>query len=216
MAKEKAPPPPAEDIPAWFMTYSDVITLLMTFFILLLTFSTTEPEKFDKVQVSAFGSAGATGVAGHENDGLEKQSWVQRVRPRASRIAMNGAEIPPMVDEPSSQAVGRGLETVNDEEAKKDVMLTNSFEVPAKPLVDENARLTPRGMEVAAMLAQQLRSLKIHCTVEFTSSELLDRATAFLAHLYDVEMIRPGQVGVAKTYGVSGNSFRIVMERYEQ
>lgn len=216
MAKEKAPPPPAEDIPAWFMTYSDVITLLMTFFILLLTFSTTEPEKFDKVQVSAFGSAGASGVAGHINDGLEKQSWVQRIRPRASRIAMNGSEIPPMVDEPSSQAVGRGLETVNDEESEKDVMLTNSFEVPAEPLVDENSRLTPRGMEVAAILAKQLRSLKVHCTVEFTNSQLLDRATAFLAHLYDVEMVRPGQVGVAMAYGVSGNSFRFVLENYQQ
>lgn len=216
MAKEKAPPPPAEDIPAWFMTYSDVITLLMTFFILLLTFATTEPEKFDKVQVSAFGSAGATGVAGHINDGLEKQSWVQRVRPRAARIAMDGAEIPPMVDEPSKQALGRGLETVNEEESKKDVMLTNSFEVQAKPLVDENSRLTARGMELARMLASQLRSLKISCTVEFTNPEMLDRATAFLAHLYDVEMVRPGQVGVAMAYGVSANSVRIVMERYEQ
>lgn len=216
MAKEKAPPPPPEDIPAWFMTYSDVITLLMTFFILLLTFSTTEPEKFDKVQISAFGSAGATGVAGHENDGLEKQAWVQRIRPRASRIAMNGSEIPPMLDEPSSQSVGRGLETVNDEEAEKDVMTTNSFEVPVAPLVSENANLTPRGMEIASMLAEQLRPLPVHCSIEFSNTELLEQTTRFLVHLYDVELVRPGQVGVAKTDGVSSDSIRFVMERYEK
>ena len=40
--REKQPPPKPDEIPAWFMTYSDVITLLMTFFILLLTFATQD------------------------------------------------------------------------------------------------------------------------------------------------------------------------------
>jgi flagellar motor protein MotB len=216
MAKQKVPPPPAEDIPAWFMTYSDVITLLMTFFILLLTFSTTEPEKFDKVQISTFGAAGATGVAGHVNKELEKQAWVQRVRPRAARIAMHGSEIPPMTDEPSSASVGRGLETVSDEEAERDVMTSNSFQVQLAPLVNENANLTPRGEEIAAILARQLGSLPVHCTIEFSNQKLLDRATRFLVHLYDVERVRPGQVGVALADGVSGDSVRFVMERYEK
>ena len=52
MAKKCSCPKPTGEIPAWFMTYSDVITLLMTFFILLLTFSTTEPERFEKVRSS--------------------------------------------------------------------------------------------------------------------------------------------------------------------
>ena len=51
MARQKPFPEPKDDIPAWFMTYSDVITLLMTFFILLLTFATTEPERFRKIDI---------------------------------------------------------------------------------------------------------------------------------------------------------------------
>lgn len=216
MAKEKAPPPPPEDIPAWFMTYSDVITLLMTFFILLLTFSTTEPEKFDKVSVSAFGSAGASGLIGYETSGMEKQAWVQRIRPRAARIAMYGSQIPPMTDEPSSESVGRGLEKVNEEEAEKDVMTSNSFQVPIAPLVNENANLTPRGVEIAGMLADQLRTLPVHCSIEFSNQELLDKATRFLVYLYEVERVRPGQVGVSLADGVSSDSVRFAMERYEK
>ena len=121
MGKKEVKSDPPEDIPAWFMTYSDVITLLMTFFILLLTFATTEPERFEKVTRKLFGSSGATGVAGHKHDQLDRSSWVQRMRPRAARIAMQGTEIPPMVEEPSKATVGRGLEQVSEEQAKKDV-----------------------------------------------------------------------------------------------
>ena len=216
MAKEKLPEPPAEDIPAWFMTYSDVITLLMTFFILLLTFSTTEPERYDKVQVSAFGGAGATGVAGHKHEGMDQQAWVQRVRPRAARMAMEGAEVPPSQSEPSGKAVGRGLETVDDEQAKKDVMTNNSFQVQLGPLVNENANLTPRGVEIAAMIAKQLRALPVHCSIEFSNRDLLDKTTRFLSYLYDVERVRPGQVGVGLAVGVSADSVRFNIERYER
>ena len=216
MVKEKPPEPPAEDIPAWFMTYSDVITLLMTFFILLLTFASTEPQKFDKVQVSAFGESGSTGVAGHEHAGLDQQSWVQRVRPRAARVAMDGAEVPPSQTEISSQAVGRGLETVNDKQAKKDVMTNNSFQVKLEPLVTENANLTPRGVAIAALIAKQLRALPVHCSIEFSNRDLLDKTTRFLSYLYDVERVRPGQVGVGLANGVSGDSVRFNIERYER
>ena len=72
MAKEKLPPPPPDDIPAWFMTYSDVITLLMTFFILLLTFSTTEPERFEKVQTAVHQSGGASSMVGPVSEGIDQ------------------------------------------------------------------------------------------------------------------------------------------------
>lgn len=216
MAKEKAPEPPAEDIPAWFMTYSDVITLLMTFFILLLTFASTDPEKFDKVQVSAFGGAGATGVLGHDHEGLDQQAWVQRVRPRAARLAMDGAEVPPSQSEPSDKAVGRGLETVDDEQAKKDVTSNNSFQVQLAPLVNDNANLTPRGVEIASLIAKQLRSLPVHCSIEFSNPESMDKTTRFLSYLYDVERVRPGQVGVGFADGVTSDSVRFVIERQER
>jgi chemotaxis protein MotB len=47
----KCPPCP-EGIPAWMATFSDLVTLLLTFFVLLLSFAKTETAKYN----SAFGS----------------------------------------------------------------------------------------------------------------------------------------------------------------
>jgi len=45
-------------VPAWMLTYADAMSLLLTFFVLLLTFSTTNEEDF---QTAAGGLAGALG-----------------------------------------------------------------------------------------------------------------------------------------------------------
>jgi len=44
--------------PEWMVTYSDVISLLVTFFVMLLTFSTADREKFDKARGSLEGAFG--------------------------------------------------------------------------------------------------------------------------------------------------------------
>ena len=214
MKKEITADPP-EDIPAWFMTYSDVITLLMTFFILLLTFSTTEPERFEKVAASFFGDAGATGVAGHQHDQLDRSSWSQRVRPRAARIALQGSEMPPIVDEPASKAVGRGLKSVSEEQAKQDVMKSYSFEIPLAQLVNQHQQLTQKGAQLSSLLASQVRSLPVHCAIEWSNKQISDGATSLAHHLYHVEKIRPGQVSVGIVDQVSSDSVRFVIERYE-
>ncbi|MFP4055841.1 MAG: flagellar motor protein MotB [Candidatus Brocadiia bacterium] len=51
--------------PDWIVTFSDIISLLVTFFILLLTWSTLEVEEFELVRGSL---QGALGVVGMETD----------------------------------------------------------------------------------------------------------------------------------------------------
>ncbi|OYP32297.1 flagellar motor protein MotB [Rhodopirellula sp. MGV] len=214
MGKDKPPDPPA-DIPAWFMTYSDVITLLMTFFILLLTFATTEPERFEKVTVSVFGAAGATGVAGHKHEQLDKDSFTTRIRPRVARLAVQGAEMPPIEKEVAKAAVGKGLEGPTEAEAKRDVMKTFAFELPIKRMVEDNMTVNRQGAQAAAKLAEQLRSLSIHCVLEFGERDLEDRVCAFADYLYHVEKARPGQIGTAISENVTSGMVRIVIEQYE-
>ena len=114
MGKEKPLPPPADDIPAWFMTYSDVITLLMTFFILLLTFATSEPESFERMQMTVFGGGGATGIAGETDTPLDKDAIVARFRPKSSRVTVRGSETPPRDREPVSTSLAKGLEGLHE------------------------------------------------------------------------------------------------------
>jgi flagellar motor protein MotB len=214
MGKEIPEDPPG-DIPAWFMTYSDVITLLMTFFILLLTFSTTEPERFEKVTISVFGGAGATGVAGHKQNQLDKDSWSQRVRPRAARIAMQGSEMPPIEHDIETASVGPGLQSVNEQEAKKDVMRSYAFNLPLAKLVDANLNVTRKGQQVASKLSKQLSSLAIHCTLEISQRSLDERVCAFAHYLYHAERARPGQIGTGFAVNVESGMVRIVIEKYE-
>lgn len=56
MAKEKECPPPG--LPMWMATYSDMVTLLLTFFVLLLSMASLDPIKFVQAKTSiqeAFG-----------------------------------------------------------------------------------------------------------------------------------------------------------------
>ncbi len=55
MAEEECPPP---GLPMWMATYSDMVTLLLTFFVLLLTMASMDPTKFVQAKTSiesAFG-----------------------------------------------------------------------------------------------------------------------------------------------------------------
>lgn len=215
MAKEKKPEPPGEDIPAWFMTYSDVITLLMTFFILLLTFSTTEPDRFERMQRTVFTGGKGTGVAGAPIDGPELEAFVQRVRPRAARLAMNGSEMPSYLKEASVKSVGVGLKSVTNEEAKQDVMSTNQFELKVDMLISDDLKMKSKGIQVASMLSQQLAQLPVHMTVECGDPKVFEKATAFIIYLYQTEAIRPGQVGVGLVDKLNPGFIRFSVERYD-
>jgi chemotaxis protein MotB len=72
------------------MTFSDITTLLLTFFILIMTFSTVEKEKLQKAQGSFQGAFGTVSAK------LEKA--VSAVAPRqipiSDRVHDQGAEVP--------------------------------------------------------------------------------------------------------------------------
>jgi hypothetical protein len=215
MVKKKNIEPPSQDLPAWFMTYSDVITLLMTFFILLLTFATNEPERFEKMQLSVFGQSGAPGIVGPKVNGVEFDSWAERVRPRAARVAMNGSEMPPIVSAQDMRSVGEGLSAPSDEASKFETMSCHEFVVKLDSIVNSNGELTTRGMQMLDLLARQLQRLSVNCTIQFSNMEYAHRVTQILMHLYHVEMVRPGQVGIGYRNDVTSGTIRIVIENFQ-
>ena len=52
----------AKGAPEWIVTFADIVSLLVTFFVLMITFSTFEDEKFNRAAGSLRGSFGAIGV----------------------------------------------------------------------------------------------------------------------------------------------------------
>ena len=65
MSDEKKKPEEEDDMPgapAWMATFADMMTLLMCFFILILSFSTMEMDKFKMAMGSLQGALGTLGV----------------------------------------------------------------------------------------------------------------------------------------------------------
>jgi flagellar motor protein MotB len=207
---KKPPPPKQDDIPAWFMTYSDVITLLMTFFILLLTFATTEPEMFEKMQITLFGR-GSNGVAGEVLEGVEKSSLILRDRPPASRLAMKGSEMPPIHSDASTETISAGLAGLDDERCR-DPMVTYAIEVPLRLLVSDDNEIHPRGRQLLRMLGRQLRKLPFHAAFVAQDEKTMPRLLALVAHLTDQERVPPAKIGISidDGTGLAADRIRIV------
>lgn len=200
------------------MTYSDVITLLMTFFILLLTFATTEPERFEKSTSTVSANGAATGTAGKKLEGIDKDSWVNRLRPPASRIAMRGAEMPPISTDPARKTFGEGLRSLNEEEAQQNDQTSHSFVMPYAQAFDSEGKLSAQGRLVCQMLSGQLRELPFQAAIEFSDVEHVEAVTGLMEFLFDVEKTRPGQVSMnlLQPSHVAATDIRFTVKRFMQ
>ena len=194
MARQKAFDPPEDDVPAWVMTFSDVITLLMTFFILLLTFATNTPETFDRMQVSMFGGGGSTGFAG-STEGMEKDSLLVPDRARTGRIAKDGSHIPPMYSDPALSTLDKGIAGLEKDEMR--VLGTiHQLRQSLKSVVDAKGNLTPLCRQQLKLLSRQLRKRPLNLDIVVNNQDELPAALAIVEHLGRNENVPVAKVGV--------------------
>lgn len=195
MARDKPEEPNSGDIPAWFMTYSDVITLLMTFFILLMTFSTTEPENFGRMQVVMFGGGNSSGVA-RQQEYMEQNGMVVRVRPPSSRVAKDGSESPPQMLSPATKSVSQGIDALDEEEPVTRAERFE-FEVPLTMLKDRSNGLNSYARTLSQMLGRQMLNVPIN--VRFLAASTTDAETGLLmaSRIYENFELAPGRLSVA-------------------
>jgi hypothetical protein len=197
MAIEKTPPPDTSgSVPTWFMTYSDVITLLMTFFILLLTFATSEPEKFEQMQISLFGGGGATGLAAESDVPLERDSLVVRFRAKSSRVTTRGSETPPIHTDPSLNSLQNGLEGL-DQQMQHDPESARSIELSLPTLMTEKNEATPFGQYILRMFSRQLSRFPLNVSLEVFREQDIEKAITLSLQMIEMAQIAPGRVGVA-------------------
>lgn len=157
------------EIPAWFMTYSDVITLMMTFFILLLTFATNEPEQFERMKVAVFGGGGGTGLIGENNNPVELDATVVRFRPSSARQTMRGTEMPPLHDDPAKDSVARGLKALDE---LTDLVRSERCEITLRrEHLINNGNITDHGQATLRIICAQLKRFNGHAQLIAANSE---------------------------------------------
>ena len=214
MAKERsAPPPKLDSVPAWFLTYSDVITLLMTFFILLLTFASTEPERFEQIQKTLFSGAGSTGLVGEPPDGLERDSFIMRIRPKTARRCLQGSEMPPTKKSPNTLSVTGSLAGLEGDQFK-DLADQYALEMNLYHMVSANGEIYSLGQQQAKMLALQMYRLPMHVTFEVATDAAMERAVAFSHHIFENYGVKPGQMGVRIIGDVKPQKMRAIIEHH--
>lgn len=90
MAEKESSEP---SVPAWMLTYADTVTLLMTFFVMLMSFSTPDEEEFERMRGSLTGYFGVVGSGNVGKDGLLMRRYMA-----SSRVYRQGWENPPDYD----------------------------------------------------------------------------------------------------------------------
>lgn len=194
MAKKQTFEEPEDDVPGWVMTFSDVITLLMTFFILLLTFATNQPETFDRMQVAVFGGGGASGFAS-KAEGMEKDALLMRERSRAGRMSQDGSEIPPEHNEQVLASIDKGVAGLEDKELRE-VFNSHSIKIPWKRLLDAKGNLSSEGQQRMKMFAIQLKRLPLEFKVFVDQGDAVPKGLQLINHLVQKERIVSSTVGI--------------------
>jgi chemotaxis protein MotB len=197
-AKKSCCPPPKEGIPSWFMTYSDVITLLMTFFILLLTFATSEPEFFATVKVVSFSGGGSMGVAGDSKNLMDKDSVVVRERPNSAAMTTRGTETPPVHEDPATESVSRGLKSLEDPDALADaervgIMANLSY------MRDSGGKVTEQCVTQLRMLAEQLNGQPLALQILVSDPDAAEFCVVMAGVLFEELGVVPGRISVGVT-----------------
>jgi len=148
-AKEPEPPPGAPD---WIVTFADMISLLVTFFIMLMTFSSMEDFDVFRVQGNNTGTPGVL-----DSDGSTSSVKPPSVDIMAAKDAFRGAQLPHA--RPSSEL----LDEINDLGAKTTEEHTEvdlgAIRDGIRIRYDERASFRPGSDELEPHLAKSITEL---------------------------------------------------------
>ena len=181
--------------PAWMATFSDAMTLLMTFFILLMTFSTTSPFKNLAKNSSIVGNKGGSGSAGEESTTADLDSIVLRDLSLFQATKSPPSETKPLYSEPiipSTEATVRVLDEKPIGTLKDEYLLRLS--VPT--LFESKKKLSRSGVTILSSLARNVHSLPYELTIEIVDPENFPQAYAICEFLFRQGDISPTRLGI--------------------
>jgi chemotaxis protein MotB len=202
MARERPPAPQDEDpgAPEWMVTFSDCMTLLLTFFVLLLTFSSFDERVFKKLRViycDAFPTI-------HSRVRASKESLLEIEQLRYVEDLDKGSE--KATHELGSE--GALLETHTNDYKKHKVFLIRSDEV----FWGKGTAMSQQGRQTFSTLARFLKDMPENVVVSENSLEQSDlelsmaRAWVVIEHLtsqHGLDMDR-FSVSAGSTIGQTG------------
>jgi len=141
--------------PAWMMTYGDSITLLLTFFVMLLTFSTPNEEEFQRFSAGLLrGSKQAALFPGSPGQTALTED---AERLTESRIDQEGAEKPPQNSEDALDQLTKHYEEI-DISQLPDLKGALLIKIPLVELFGTDTELGENGRNVLGHVVKMARA----------------------------------------------------------
>lgn len=214
MAPESAATEPDEQrggSPAWMMTYGDSVTLLLTFFVLLLTFSTPDEEGFQELARGFM--QGSPNPPLSEGESGQANRVEEEKRLRSARLDSEGADKPPMHTETPIDALESYYERLDVSELPQ-LEGGRLVRIPLVELFGTGSRLTPDGARILDYIVKVCRGKRHSLVVRalagggVSPEELERRSIAMAAQVSDYIQRTGGQtcrdVGVSNDTGLLG------------
>ena len=181
MAREskQAEPDETPGAPEWMVTFSDCMTLLLTFFVLLLSFSSFDDKVFRKLQMIFMEALPAVS----ESDEKNKDSVLPPEQIQTTVDLLKGSEKP---------TLHQGLDDNLQEETPVDFRSRKVFSISSEKIFWGNgALITPEGSRIMATMASFLEEVPSHVVIsengpaigEGTEQLGLSRAWAVIEYL---------------------------------
>ncbi|MEN6428602.1 MAG: flagellar motor protein MotB [Phycisphaerales bacterium] len=199
--KKEAPPEEAPGAPLWMVTFSDCMNLLLTFFVLLVTFSAFGPEQQERI--INFGNAMRTvfGTPAEAGGSQDQSSMVQARRVVGTEQPEHGSERPTDSKSPTPQSG-----SLNEDLQAADYRKHKVFLIPSgKVFLGRGRALSPEGRYFLAVMAAFLREVPGSVVIsengpdgQAGSAEIgLSRALVVLEHLVSLENLGHERLSIA-------------------
>jgi hypothetical protein len=179
----------------WIVTYSDMITLLMTLFIVIVTFGSREQDRGSKKLDAIYGGQGGTGAAGPTGQGIGRDSVMVRMSP-LGRTVYSGSQTPPMYADPYPEASGTALKALEEKPLGK-LADNYAFRVPSEFMFDSAGKISASGMTLLRTVASAVRRLPFDVQVRVNNRARVPAAAKVVQYLFTNASLFPGRLGVS-------------------
>jgi chemotaxis protein MotB len=193
--------------PAWMLTYGDSVTLLVTFFVMLLTFSTPDEEGYQQLALGLMQGARNFGVfkgeQGEDSLGPDERRLME------ARLDTEGAEKRPEYGQRQLEELKRYYKEV-DLAQLDELKGAVTVRVPLTELFGTGTELTPKGQAILDHLVRMTRAKPYSVVVRARAVRDLPpeerRSRALLLAARVVTYLREGAGEACRDIGLSDNA----------